>query len=92
MPNFPSDHLVAPKAAKPSAAQQVMAKLGLVRDIDLALHLPLRYEDETRITLLKNAREGDTVQIEATVTDCEVQCAPGGCSKSPLMTAAPAAS
>ncbi|HRF20873.1 MAG TPA: ATP-dependent DNA helicase RecG, partial [Comamonas denitrificans] len=43
---------------------------------DLALHLPLRYEDETRITLLKNAREGDTVQIEATVTDCEVQLRP----------------
>ena len=53
-----------------------MRKLGLVRDIDLALHLPLRYEDETRITLLKNAREGDTVQIEATVTDCEVQLRP----------------
>ncbi|VUZ28611.1 ATP-dependent DNA helicase RecG [uncultured Comamonas sp.] len=53
-----------------------MVKLGLVRDIDLALHLPLRYEDETRITLLKNAREGDTVQIEATVTACEVQLRP----------------
>lgn len=79
MPISPSDRplAVAPKkAAKPSAAQQAMAKLGLVRDIDLALHLPLRYEDETRITLLKNAREGDTVQIEATVTDCEVQLRP----------------
>ena len=53
-----------------------MLKLGLRRDIDLALHLPLRYEDETRITLLKNAREGDTVQIEATVTQCEVQLRP----------------
>ena len=53
-----------------------MVKLGLVRDIDLALHLPLRYEDETRITLLKNAREGDTVQIDATVTACEVQLRP----------------
>src|SRR5574344_567298 len=69
----------ADKAAagtKPSPAQQAMRKLGLVRDIDLALHLPLRYEDETRITLLKNAREGDSVQIEATVTACEVQQRP----------------
>ena len=66
----------AKKAAKPSPAQQAMTKLGLVRDIDLALHLPLRYEDETRITALKNAREGDTVQIEATVTACEVQLRP----------------
>ena len=53
-----------------------MQKLGLVRDIDLVLHLPLRYEDETRITLLRNARDGDTVQIEATVTHCEVQLRP----------------
>ena len=39
----------AAKAAK-SAPQRAMEKLGLVRDIDLALHLPLRYEDETRLT------------------------------------------
>ena len=53
-----------------------MHKLGLVRDIDLALHLPLRYEDETKITPLRNARDGDTVQIEATVTQSEVQLRP----------------
>jgi len=65
-------------AKKPaaSAAQQAMHKLGLVRDIDLALHLPLRYEDETRIIPLKNARDGETVQIEATVTQSEVQLRP----------------
>ena len=50
-----------------------MDKLGLRRDIDLALHLPLRYEDETRITRLRDSREGDTVQIEGVVTKCEVQ-------------------
>ena len=49
-----------------------MEKLGLLRDIDLALHLPLRYEDETRIVKLRDARDGDTVQIEAQVTACEV--------------------
>ncbi|GGH60621.1 ATP-dependent DNA helicase RecG [Comamonas phosphati] len=59
-----------------SPAQQALLKLGLRRDIDLALHLPLRYEDETRITPLRNAREGDTVQIEATVTHSEVQLRP----------------
>ena len=32
-----------------SAPQKALHKLGLVRDIDLALHLPLRYEDATRI-------------------------------------------
>ena len=59
-----------------SAPQKALRKLGLVRDIDLALHLPLRYEDETRIVALRNAREGETVQIEATVTHSEVQYRP----------------
>jgi ATP-dependent DNA helicase RecG len=55
-----------------SEPQKALLKLGLARDIDLALHLPLRYEDETRIVKLRDAREGDTAQIEATVTACEV--------------------
>jgi ATP-dependent DNA helicase RecG len=59
-----------------SEPQKALRKLGLGRDIDLALHIPLRYEDETRIVKLKDAREGDTAQIEATVTDCQVQYRP----------------
>ena len=49
-----------------------MDKLGLRRDIDLALHLPLRYEDETRIVRLADARDGDVVQIEGEVMHSEV--------------------
>ncbi|WP_291515834.1 ATP-dependent DNA helicase RecG [Acidovorax sp.] len=70
------------RAASPAApggatvALQALHKLGLRRDIDLALHLPLRYEDETRITPLSSARDGQMVQIEATVTSCEVQLRP----------------
>jgi len=59
-----------------SGPQKALHKLGLVRDIDLALHLPLRYEDETRITRLADAREGDHIQIEATVVDSEVTLRP----------------
>jgi ATP-dependent DNA helicase RecG len=59
-----------------SAPQRAMEKLGLVRDIDLALHLPLRYEDETRIDRLATARDGDTVQIETTVAECRVEFRP----------------
>ncbi|WP_332825274.1 ATP-dependent DNA helicase RecG [Ramlibacter sp.] len=59
-----------------SEPQKALRKLGLGRDIDLALHIPLRYEDETRIVKLKDAREGDTAQIEATVTDSQVQYRP----------------
>ena len=64
-------------AAKPlSAPQKALHKLGLYRDIDLALHLPLRYEDETRIVKLRDAREGAVVQIEARVVDCEINYRP----------------
>ncbi len=64
-------------AASPKTALQLaLEKLGLRRDIDLALHLPLRYEDETRITRLRDAREGDLIQIEARVMDCEVAYRP----------------
>jgi ATP-dependent DNA helicase RecG len=56
-----------------SGPQRAMVKLGLTRDIDLALHVPLRYEDETRIDRLADARDGDTLQLEATVADCRVE-------------------
>ncbi|HEY8358067.1 MAG TPA: ATP-dependent DNA helicase RecG, partial [Ramlibacter sp.] len=65
-----------PVAQALSAPQKALHKLGLARDIDLALHIPLRYEDETRIVKLRDAREGDTVQIEATVTDSHVAFRP----------------
>jgi ATP-dependent DNA helicase RecG len=75
-------HPQPPASAKASAAtpksatQKALDKLGLKRDIDLALHLPLRYEDETRITKLRDVREGDTAQIEARVTHSEVSFRP----------------
>ncbi|NMM81420.1 ATP-dependent DNA helicase RecG [Acidovorax sp. SRB_14] len=75
----PPDAAAAPaRPAAPAltAPQKALLKLGLARPIDMALHLPLRYEDETRITLLQNAREGSVVQIEATVTASEVQLRP----------------
>jgi len=50
-----------------------MEKLGLVRDIDLALHLPLRYEDETRLTPMSALRDGDTAQVEAVVREASIQ-------------------
>ena len=73
---------VKPAAAKPvqaaakTAAQKALDKLGLRRDIDLALHLPLRYEDETRITLLADARDGEMVQIEGQITHSEITFRP----------------
>ena len=64
-------------AATPkSQPQKALEKLGLRRDIDLALHLPLRYEDETRITRLADARDGEMVQIEGQVTHSDITFRP----------------
>ena len=92
MSEAPTPSTVAKKKAKPARKaveavspdvvdkkthlQKCIAKLGLHRDIDLALHLPLRYEDETRLTKLRDAREGDTVQIEGVITKCEITYRP----------------
>ena len=69
----PTTDAAAPKAAARSAPQRAMDKLGLVRDIDLALHLPLRYEDETRLTPIAALRDGDTAQVEGIVRSAVVE-------------------
>jgi len=67
----------APDAIRaPEALRKKLAKIGLHREADLPLHLPLRYEDETRITLLNQAFSGEPVQIEVVVHDNEVQFRP----------------
>lgn len=62
-----------PEASAKSAPQKAMEKLGLVRDIDLALHLPLRYEDETRITPIGALQDNEPAQVEGVVTDCQIE-------------------
>ncbi len=59
-----------------SAPEQALVKLGLVRDIDLALHLPLRYEDETRVVLIASLHDGETGQVEGVVADSKIQFRP----------------
>jgi ATP-dependent DNA helicase RecG len=61
--------LAAPRLSAPA---QAMRRLGLLRDVDLALHLPLRYEDETRITPIASLRENEPAQVEGLVRDCRV--------------------
>jgi ATP-dependent DNA helicase RecG len=61
-------------AGKPlSAPQRALRKLGLVRDIDLALHLPLRYEDETRLVTIASLRDGVSGQVQGQVVDSRVE-------------------
>lgn len=47
-------------------------KLGLCSDADLALHLPLRWEDETRITAIRDLVPGLTAVVQAKVLEAEV--------------------
>ncbi|MBX3603740.1 MAG: ATP-dependent DNA helicase RecG [Piscinibacter sp.] len=71
----PMADAAAPKtAAAPakSAPQKALEKLGLRRDIDLALHLPLRYEDETRLVPVAALRDGAAAQVEGVVSECRV--------------------
>ena len=71
----PAKPLIKPTTQPLSGPQKAMHKLGLRRDIDLALHLPLRYEDETRIVRLADARDGEMVQIEAEVMHSDISLA-----------------
>ncbi len=73
----PPSRVKSPKAGPWSEALAArLARLGLFDDRDCVLHLPLRYEDETRITRLADAREGEHVQVEAIVRDHAVQFRP----------------
>jgi ATP-dependent DNA helicase RecG len=77
----------APKAAKtakaadkpaPALAKTAdkLAKLGLTSDINLVLHLPMRYEDETSLTPIAHLLPGGMAQTEGVVFDNEIAYRP----------------
>ncbi|MCP5297593.1 MAG: ATP-dependent DNA helicase RecG [Zoogloeaceae bacterium] len=69
----------APPSALPGAPPAVAAKLarlGIRTQDDLVLHLPLRYEDETRITPIAELRPGVPAQVEAEIVDASVKYRP----------------
>ena len=73
-PDTPRETAATPVVVKEkSAPQRALEKLGLVRPIDFALHLPMRYEDETRIVSVASLRDGSVAQVEGVVSACEVQ-------------------
>jgi ATP-dependent DNA helicase RecG len=71
----PVQPAVAKKPAGRGLADQ-LARLGLSREQDLVLHLPLRYEDHTRIVPLDAIAPGTDVQSEGTVARTDVQYRP----------------
>ncbi len=57
--------------------QQKLAHIGIHKLSDLVTHLPLRYEDETRIVSIHDALSGETVQVEGTVVETTIKFRPG---------------
>ena len=62
-----------PAENKLSAPAKAMARLGLRRDIDIALHLPMRYVDETRLAPIGTLRDGSSAQVQGVVRDSRVE-------------------
>jgi len=63
-------------AAEPKAGNTIkdkLARLGIAREQDLVLHLPLRYEDHTHLCPLGALKPGQAWQVEGTVANTEIQ-------------------
>ncbi len=67
---------VSPPIRASEALQKKLAKIGLHCEADLLVHLPLRYEDETRLTPVARAFGGEPVQVEVVVISNEIQFRP----------------
>ena len=74
----PGAHAAPPEPLPevPRAVADRLAKLGIRRPFDLVLHLPLRYEDETRVQAIAAAPHGALVQVEGVVIDSDVKFRP----------------
>src|SRR5450432_13911 len=69
-----ADPGATPVAALPGvgpALAVVLERLGLVTLQDLWFHLPLRYEDKTRLTPIRDLRAGDIAQVEGRIEAVE---------------------
>lgn len=69
-----TDPGITPVGALPGVGPALaasLARLGLERVQDLWFHLPLRYEDKTRITAIADLRVGERAQVEGVVEAVE---------------------
>ena len=71
------------KGKKPAAETRAgntiadkLARLGIAREQDLVLHLPLRYEDHTHLCPLAALKAGQAWQVEGTIANTEIQYRP----------------
>ena len=59
-----------------SATQTRLAKLGIRYSLDLILHLPLRYEDETQLKKIGALVPGEAAQVQGEVVHSEIRYRP----------------
>lgn len=52
--------------------QEKLSRLGIRNELDLILHLPIRYQDETHLFPIGDAPQGQTVQVEGVIIHNEV--------------------
>ena len=60
----------------PKATLARLTKLGIHRRFDLVLHLPLRYEDETRLQHIAELTPGVSAQVEGEIIHSEITYRP----------------
>lgn len=53
-----------------------LAKLGIATKFDLVLHLPLRYDDETRLYPISHAPASGPALVEGIVVECDIKYRP----------------
>jgi len=69
----------AKKTAEPKAGNTLadkLSRLGIAREQDLVLHLPLRYEDHTHVCRLQDLKPGRAWQVEAAIANTEIHYRP----------------
>jgi ATP-dependent DNA helicase RecG len=64
----------AAKEPRPAnTLQDKLSRIGIAREQDLVLHLPLRYEDQTHLCPLAALKPGQAWQVEGVVANTEIQ-------------------
>ena len=67
--------MTAPAKISPATLAK-LARLGIHHRADLLLHLPIRYEDETKLTSIDAAEPGETAQVQGVITHSEIAFRP----------------
>lgn len=62
-------HVTRLKGVGPALAEKLQT-IGIRNVQDLLFHLPLRYEDRTRISPIQSLHVGETAQVQGEIVDC----------------------